>query len=56
MEPYAWGPLPYDLAAIAAHNLGIKDKAVLYGEEAVKLSPDDDRLVDNLMFYLEAAA
>ena len=56
VEPYAWGPLPYDLAAIAAHNLGIKDKAVLYGEEAVKLSPDDDRLVDNLMFYLEAAA
>lgn len=55
VEPYAWGALPYDLAAIAAHNLGIRDKAVFYGEEAVKLSPNDDRLIDNLMYYLEAA-
>jgi len=46
-----WGEKPYDLAALAAWNLGLKDKAVEYGEQAVALSPDDARLKDNLEWY-----
>lgn len=56
VESYAWGALPHDLAAIAAHNLGLYHEAKYHGNEAVKLSPYEDRLVDNLRMYREAAA
>jgi len=56
VEDFAWGALPHDLAAIAAHNLGYHQEAKHHGMEAVKLSPYEDRLVDNLRFYEEAAA
>ena len=55
-ESSAWGDLPHDLAAIAAYNLGYYQEAVYHGNEAVKLSPYNDRLVNNLKFYREAAA
>lgn len=55
-EDFAWGPLPHDLAAVAAHALGYHVQAKYHGMEAVKLSPYDDRLVTNLRFYKEAAA
>jgi hypothetical protein len=29
-QAWAWGPEPYDLAAIASHHLGKKDKAIEY--------------------------
>jgi len=47
------GFLPYDYAAIAAHNLGKKKEAVEYGKKALALAPDDLRLKRNLDFYLE---
>jgi glycosyltransferase involved in cell wall biosynthesis len=50
-EPFAWGSAPYDFAAIAAYNLEDKDKAVEYGEKAVELNPNDERLTRNLEFY-----
>ena len=56
VEDFAWGSLPYDLAALAAYNLGYYEDAKSYGMEAVKLSPHEDRLVDNLRMYEEAAA
>jgi hypothetical protein len=55
-EAFAWGALPHDLAAIAAYRLGYYREAKYHGMEALKLSPYEDRLVDNLRFYEEAAA
>lgn len=50
-EEFAWGATPYDLAAIASYRLGLTDDAKVYGEEAVRLNPTDERLKDNLKFY-----
>jgi len=47
----SWGWRPYDLAALACWNLGDKENAVKYGSEALRLSPDDQRLLSNLKFY-----
>lgn len=55
-EDKAWGSLPHDLAAIAAFRLGYYHEAEFHGTEAVKLSPYEDRLVENLQFYRKAAA
>jgi glycosyltransferase involved in cell wall biosynthesis len=51
MDPSVWGSKPWDYAAIAAWNLGDKDKAKKYGEIAVNLNPTDSRLTNNLKFY-----
>ena len=53
-EAYAWGSKPYDLAAISAYHLGKLDLALMYGEKAVELSPDDERLKGNLKYYKES--
>ena len=50
-EASAWGALPHDLAALSAHHLGHREKALRYGLEAVALRPRDDRLAKNLRFY-----
>lgn len=50
-EEFAWGALPYDLAALAAHNLGQAQKALEYGTKAVELEPANERLQRNLAFY-----
>lgn len=50
-DPEVWGSKPYDLAAISAHNLGLKDEAIRYGQAAVNLSPGDERLARNLEYY-----
>lgn len=51
MDPSVWGAKPFDFAAISAYNLDLYDKAVTYGEAAVELEPEDERLVSNLSFY-----
>jgi glycosyltransferase involved in cell wall biosynthesis len=51
-EDFAWNWYPYDLAAIAAYNLGKKEKAIEYGKKAVELNPKDERLQTNLTHYL----
>lgn len=48
-----WGSEPYDLAALAAYNLGYDKQAVIYGQQAVNLNPNDERLQGNLQYYLE---
>jgi Flp pilus assembly protein TadD len=53
-DPEVWGSKPYDLAAISAHNLGLKEEAVRYGQAAAELSPNDERLKNNLAFYKQA--
>lgn len=50
-EEFAWGPAPWDFAAIAHYRLGNFDKALQYGSKAVELSPNDPRLIANLAFY-----
>jgi glycosyltransferase involved in cell wall biosynthesis len=50
-EEFAWGFAPYDYAAIAAYKLGQKEKALEYGLKAAELSPTDERLQSNLVFY-----
>lgn len=50
-DPEVWGAKPHDLAAVAAHHLGLRDEAIKHGVAAVDLSPDDERLVRNLHYY-----
>lgn len=50
-EADSWGPLPYDLAALAAYQLDLYPLALSYGEKALALAPTDERLRDNLTFY-----
>ena len=50
-EQYAWGSVPYDLAALGAHFTGNKELAVKYGMEAIRINPKDKRLRDNIGFY-----
>jgi hypothetical protein len=50
-DPKAWGSLPYDLAAIASYQLGLKEDAQTYGQEALTISPDDERLQKNVEYY-----
>jgi tetratricopeptide (TPR) repeat protein len=52
-ESWAWGPMAYDLAAISCWQLGKWKMALKYGKEAVKISPNDERLLNNLAFYKE---
>lgn len=52
-DPNAWGVMPYDIAALAAYNIGLYQQAVDYGTTALELHPDDSRLQTNLKFYKE---
>jgi glycosyltransferase involved in cell wall biosynthesis len=52
-EAFAWGSIPYDLAAVCAYWLGERTQALEYGEKAVELNPTDERLNSNLEFYRE---
>ena len=53
-EEFAWDHTPYDLAALAAYNLGKFDEAFTYGTKAVELNPNDERLATNLTWYSSA--
>lgn len=52
-NPAAWGLLMYDFAAIAAYRLGFKEDAIKYGQQALDLAPNDERLIKNMSFYKE---
>jgi len=51
-EEASWGYLPHDFAAIAAWNMGLKEIAAEQGRLALELAPEDDRLKENLSWYL----
>jgi tetratricopeptide (TPR) repeat protein len=51
-DPAVWGAKPYDLAAIAAWNLGMTDEAKMHGSVAVEYEPNNERLVSNLRYYM----
>jgi glycosyltransferase involved in cell wall biosynthesis len=50
-DPTVWGYGLHDLAAISAHNLGLRDIAIKQGEIAVSMEPNDLRLQSNLKYY-----
>ena len=50
-EEFAWGSIPYDLAAIASYRLGNQELALSYGQKALELEPTNERLKENLVFY-----
>lgn len=52
VDPNSWKDKPYDLAAISAYRLGLKDVAIKHGRDACILSPEDKRLSENLQWYL----
>lgn len=52
MDPSVWGPKPFDFAALAAYNLGLYDKAIEYGTKAHELSPEDERIKNNMSYYV----
>lgn len=53
-EEFAWGSLPYDLAAISSYNLGHYKEALDYGIVAEQKDPDNQRLTNNVSYYLQA--
>lgn len=52
MDPSVWGAKPHDLVAISAYHLGDKQTAIEHGTIAVELEPQDNRLQNNLKFYM----
>lgn len=52
-EEYAWGYVPHDLAALSSYKLGMYSRAVDHGISALLLSPNDERLKNNLRWYNE---
>lgn len=58
-DPEAWGYLLDDYAALGAHNIGFKSKAIQHGRTAVEIAkrmsePQHtiDRLITNVGFYI----
>jgi len=50
-DPEVWGWKPYDLAAIAAWHMGLRDEAKFLGTWALEKAPNDPRLLSNLEWY-----
>jgi hypothetical protein len=50
-ESWAWGHMAADLIAVSAWQLENWEEANKFGEIALKLSPNDERLQKNLQFY-----
>lgn len=53
-EEFAWGSIPYDLVAVSSYHLRYYKEALLFGKKAVKLSPNNERLLENLKLYEQA--
>lgn len=51
VEAFAWGPLPYEIAAFAYYNLGEFKQAHAFSRVALELSPNDERLKKELEQY-----
>jgi hypothetical protein len=51
-DAHCWGFRLYDLGALAAWHLNMMDRAVEWGTKARDLDPNNQRLRDNLDFFL----
>lgn len=47
-----WGARLFELAAAACWHLGVMDRAIEWGKRAVALDPDNQRLQDDLGFFI----
>ncbi|MDX2176695.1 MAG: tetratricopeptide repeat protein [Candidatus Sumerlaeia bacterium] len=47
----AFGPMPHDLLSVVYFNLGEKAKGRAHLEEAIRLAPGDQRLLDNRKWF-----
>jgi len=45
---YSWDFTPDDLAAISCYRLGMYEKSLSHAKAALELSPDDQRLINNM--------
>lgn len=52
-DPKAWGALIFDIASIAAWNLGKNEEAIGYTETALQYEPENERIQNNLKFMRE---
>lgn len=52
-EAWAWGHMAYDLVAISAWQLEQWEDAYNYGKIAADMSPEEERLQNNVVFYKE---
>lgn len=50
-EGWAWTHMADDLVAVSAWQLGDYKEALEYGQRALAISPDDERLQSNFKFY-----
>ena len=53
-EDFAWGSIPFDLVAVSSYHLNYYSQALLFGKKAVKISPNNQRLLENLKLYEQA--
>lgn len=51
-SPYCWGSLPYDYLSLCYYEIGEYKKAISAIETAIKLSPNDVRLKQNLQVFI----
>jgi hypothetical protein len=51
-DPHCWGVRLFDLGAIAAWHLNAMDRAVDWGQKALDLDPGNQRLKNNLDFFI----
>lgn len=52
-DPINWAEKPYDLACIAAWNLGFKEQSIEFCKKALEFNPADSRLIENLKLITE---
>ena len=51
-DNHCWGVRLFDLAATAASQLNLTDRAVDWGQKALDLDPDNTRLENNLELFV----
>jgi hypothetical protein len=51
-DAHCWGFRLFDLGAIAAWHLNVMDRAVEWGHKALELDPENQRLKNNLDFFI----
>ncbi|WP_157668685.1 tetratricopeptide repeat-containing glycosyltransferase [Lachnoclostridium phytofermentans] len=49
-DPRGWNSDIYDLGSLACINLGLVDSAIEYAKQAARLSPEDERIKNNIIF------
>jgi len=51
-SPICWNSLPYDYLSLCYYEIGDFNNALLYVNEAIKLNPNEKRLIENKNYFL----